>query len=78
MAAHAFGQGVAVEAVDRRFASGIDVGDDDRVGVVEADAELLKQVAQARVAVRLDHGDDPAFRDRPRRGQHAGEISVGW
>ena len=36
--------------------------------------ELLKKVAQPRVSVRLDHGDDPAFGDRPRRGQHARNL----
>ena len=38
-------QRVAVGAVDRRFAGRIDVRDDHRVGVVEAGAELLEQVA---------------------------------
>src|ERR1700682_1625971 len=46
-------QRVAVDTGNRRLAGGIDRRDDDVIGVVEAGAELLEQVAQACVAVRL-------------------------
>ena len=41
--AQARDQHVAVDAFDRRLARRIDIGDDHRVGIVEAGAELLEQ-----------------------------------
>ena len=43
------------------LARGIDRRDDDGVGVVEAGGEIVEQVVEARVAVRLHHGDDIAL-----------------
>ena len=60
IAADALGQRIAVDALDGLFPGRIDVGDDHRIGVAHAGRELFHQVAQARVAVRLDHGDDLA------------------
>jgi hypothetical protein len=34
---------VAVDALDRRLARRIDLGDDDGIGIVEAGAEFLEQ-----------------------------------
>ena len=39
-------KGVAVDAFDRRFSRAIDFGDDYMIGVVEAAAEFLEQVAR--------------------------------
>ncbi len=65
---------VAIDALDRRFAGGIDVGDDHGVGVVEAGAEFLEQRLQARVAMRLHHGDDLACGAFARGAQHGGNL----
>ena len=53
-----FDQSIAIDARDWRLSGGVDRGDQDRIGIVEAGAELVEQVAKARVAVRLDDGDD--------------------
>ena len=54
--------------------AGIDRRHDHGVGIVEAGAELVEQVAQARIAVRLDDGDDPALGDRARGLEHGGDL----
>ena len=59
VAAHAVDQRVAVDALDRRLAGGIDRGDQHAVGMVEGGAEVLEQRLQAAVAMRLDDRDDP-------------------
>ena len=46
--AQALDQRVAARALDRRFAGRIDVGDDDRVRLVEAGAELGEEILQPR------------------------------
>jgi hypothetical protein len=58
---------------------GEDLGDADHIGVVEAGAEILEQVA-ARVAVRLVHGDHPALRSATawRAAFSTAAISTGW
>ena len=48
--------------------------DDDAVGILEAGGELGEQVAHARVAVRLDHGDDAPARAGPGGLQHGGDL----
>ena len=72
--AQAGDQMIAVDALDRRFAGRIDIGDDHRVGIVEAGAELLEQRLQPRVAVRLHHGDDLALGRFARRLQHRRDL----
>ena len=67
-------QRVAVDAVDRQLAGGVDIGYQHRVGVVEAGAEPVEQLGEPRVAVRLNDGDHLAFGDRPRRLQHRGDL----
>src|SRR3546814_16960202 len=59
---------------DLLLAGGIDVGDDHRVGLVEAGAELLEEVVQARVAMRLHHGDNAAAAGLACGGQHSGDF----
>src|SRR5579871_687940 len=51
-------QRVAVDTRNRRFARGIDRRHDDVVSIVETGTELLEQIAEPRVAVRLHDGDD--------------------
>ena len=72
--AQAFDQCIAAGAFDRRLAGGIDVGDQHRVGFVEAGAELGEEILQPRIAVRLHHGDEPAGGRRSRRTQHGGDL----
>ena len=55
-------QGLGVDAVDRRLAGRIDRRDHDDVGVVEGALELVHQVGEPGVAVRLDDRDHPALR----------------
>ena len=61
---------LAGDAGDRLLAGGVDVADHDHVGVVERAREVGEQIAGARVAVRLERGDDAAAgeaaRARPR------------
>src|SRR5438105_5527677 len=68
------GQGHVVHAVDRHLACRVERRDDDAVGVLEAGGELAEEVAHARVAVRLDDGDDAAARARPGRLQHGCDL----
>ena len=70
----AFGQRIAVDAFDRLLARRIDRRDDRDVGIVQAGAELLEQIAQARVAMRLHDGDDRAGEGLARRLQHGGDL----
>ena len=43
------------------LAGGVDIGDDDDVGVVEAFAEFGEQAGEPRIAMRLHDGDDLAL-----------------
>ena len=74
VAADPFSQGVLVHPFDRLFARRIDVGHDHAVGVGETGREVVHQVAQTGVAVRLDHGDDAALAHLTRRLQHGGDL----
>ena len=69
---------VAVDALDRLLAGRIDRRDDHGVGIVEAGAELLEQIGQPRVAVRLHHGDDLALGAICRAALSTAAISTGW
>src|SRR5437899_5817961 len=66
---------VAIDALDRRLACWIDLGDHDRIGVVEAGAELLKQRLQAGETVRLNHGDDLAVGGFTRRFKDGRDLN---
>src|SRR6202035_2873143 len=67
-------QRIAIDALDRWLAGRIDGCHDHRVGVVEAGAELVEEVAEAGEAVRLDDGDHPPGGNRPRRLEHRGDF----
>ena len=63
-------QGLGIDALDRRLAGGIDRRDEDDVGIVEGALELVHQIVQPGVAVRLDDRDHPPLRALARRRQH--------
>src|SRR5690606_26894489 len=65
---------ILVDPADRGFTGGIDISDDHRIGVVEAGAELFEQVAQARIAMRLHHGDHLLVIGLTRSGEHGGDF----
>ncbi len=67
-------QGLRVDALDRRFARGIDRGHEHAIGVVERGLELFHQAAEARIAVRLDDGDDAALRALAGGGEHGADF----
>ena len=48
---------IAAHSGDRRLTGGIDIGDENLVGVIETAAEIVEQVGKAAVAVRLHDGD---------------------
>ena len=52
----------------------MNIGDDDRIGVVETGAELVEQARQTGVAVRLDDGDDVSLEHFPRRLKDRGDL----
>ncbi len=56
------------------FAGRIDRRDNDKVGVVEAVAELLEQIVQPRVAVRLHHRDHLTLDAFAGRAQDRGDL----
>src|SRR6185312_1300975 len=49
-----------IDALDRLLAGRIERCHDDAVGIAEAGAEIAEEIMDARVAVRLKHGDDSA------------------
>ena len=63
-------QSLGVDALDRLLAGGIDRRDIDDVGVVEGALELVHQIAQPGVAVRLDDRDHPALGALARGREH--------
>lgn len=67
-------QGIGMDALDRRLARRIDGRHIHHVGVVEGLGELVHQIAQPRIAVRLHHRDDPAARALARRRQHRADL----
>ena len=62
MGAEPFDQGVSIDPFDRCFARRVHIGDDYRVGIVEAGTKIIEQIHQAAVAVGLHHGNDTATR----------------
>ena len=67
-------QSIPVDALDRVFTGGIDLGHDHRVGIVEAGAEFLEQIVQPRIAMGLDHGDDISFGAGTGSVEHGGNF----
>ncbi len=51
--ANGVGQRRGGDAADGRFAGGVDVGQDQHVGLIEGAAEIVPKVLRARVAMRL-------------------------
>ena len=74
--ADGLGQSDMIDAVDRQLARRVERRDDDAVGVLEAGGELAEEIAHARVAVRLDDGDD-APRAPARAAFSTAAISTG-
>src|SRR5262249_13926893 len=64
-------QSVTIGACNRRFTGRIDIGNDDRVGIIEASGELLEQRSKPCIAVRLhdrDHAPAAGFACSPQHG----------
>ena len=74
--ADAFGHVVLVDALQRLLAGRVERRHDDVVGLAEAGAEIAEQVVHARIAVRLEHGDD-APRAPARAAASTAAISAG-
>ena len=69
---------ILVDALDRRLAGRIDVGDDHAVGVVEAGGESVEQRSEPRIAVRLHDRDHLAAVAAARAALSTAAISTGW
>jgi hypothetical protein len=68
----------AVGGNDRRFAGGIDLGQQQGVGVPEHLDEILEAVAGAGVAVRLEGQHQARPGKAPRAAASVAAISTGW
>ena len=68
-------QRIAIGAFDGVLAGRIDIGDDDRVGIVETGAEFLEQAVEPGIPVRLNDGDNPSPADRTRRRQRRSRVA---
>src|SRR5687767_12088280 len=68
------GQLLVRNAGDRRFAGRVDRRDDDGIGVIEAGGEIVEEIAEARVAVRLYNGDNVAPGRLPRGAEDRGDL----
>ena len=66
----------AGDALDRRFAGGVNIEDDQRVGVLERGGEFVHQIAGAGVAVGLEDDVNLAEAALPGAASVA-RISVG-
>src|SRR6185312_15205295 len=67
-------QSIAIDTRDRWLTGGIYGRDDHMIGVVETRAELLEEIAQPRITMRL-HDGDHAFFGRGARGfQHRADL----
>ena len=64
-AAHGAADGAAVGAGDRRFARGVHLGDEQHVRGGERLAEVVDEIAHARVAMRLEREHEAAAADSP-------------
>ena len=79
MRAQAFGQRLGIDALDRLLARRIDRSDEHDVGIVEGVLEVVHQIVQPRVAVRLHDRDDAAPSARASRAADStARISTGW
>ena len=66
--------GIAIDAFDGLLARRVYRRDHRDIGIVQAGAELLERIAQARVAVRLHDGDDGAGIRLTRGFQRGGDL----
>ena len=56
------------------FASGVNIRDSNHICVIETGAEVIEQVVQTAVAVRLMHGDHPPLARLARGLEHGGNF----
>src|SRR5690606_21850470 len=68
------GERIGAHAIYWRFAGRIDIGDGHDIGIVEAGGKVFEEIAQARVAVRLDDGENAACGHLARGGEHGGDF----
>ena len=71
------GQSFAGDALDRRFAGGINVEDGQRVGILKCGGEFVHEIAGASVAMRLEYDVDFAEAALPggrQRGTNLGRM----
>src|SRR5580658_6127996 len=68
-------QDFARDAFDGLLACGVNVEDEQRIGVGEGGRESFHQVARARVAMRLEDDVNLAKTALPRRGQRGLDLS---
>ena len=67
---------VAIGALDRRLAGRIDIGDDHRIGIVEAARKFVEERDEPRIAMRLHDSDDLALVEA-RAARSTAAISTG-
>ena len=65
---------IAPCALDRGLARGIDLGDANNIGIVEAGAKFLEMVVQTAVAVGLVDRDNATFGGLTCGFQHGGNL----
>ncbi len=66
---------LAGDAFDRRLARGVNIGHEDRGGIVKRAAELVLQRLRPRVAVRLKHDDDALAAGVLRGGERRADFA---
>ena len=54
-------QRILVDPVNRGLTSGINIGNQHFIRIIEAGAEIIEQIGKAAVPVRLNHGDQFVF-----------------
>ena len=71
---NAFCHRVLVDAIDRLLASRVERRHDDAVGIAEARAEIVKEIAHTCIAVRLKHRDQATAGTAARSPQHSANF----
>src|ERR1700730_12681981 len=69
--------GSSGHSLNRRLASGVDIRNQNDIGIVEARAETIEEVQYACETMRLNHRDHLAFDDRACRLQHRCDLDRG-
>ncbi len=49
---------IAIRAFDRLLTRCVDIGNNNRVGIIEAGRKLIEQIMQTRITMGLHHRDD--------------------